>query len=178
MVRRMVFDVESTGLHGRPFAVGWVVLEGRNEIESGWFSTGVIHGEYVNDWVMRNVPQEVLSPGPKSLMDQFEMCSAFMDKWKSFSSVPWSGEKRAALWADVAWPVEAKFLSMCRTLLPDLDDNEFPYPLYDISTLVPVAGIQTNDKSFASEMPHHPLDDARASARLLVACLDRLRVEL
>ena len=36
--RRMVWDVESVGLHGEGFAVGWVVLLGAEEVSAHWIA--------------------------------------------------------------------------------------------------------------------------------------------
>lgn len=166
----MVFDVESIGLHGEGFAVGWVVIDdGGKRIDQGlvacpkdwasgtWFD---------HDWVSANVTTEVpdglplygLAQSPKDVRD------AFWEQW-----MRWKAEG-AELWADCAWPVEARFLIAC------IEDDkvhrkwEGPYPLHDIATLALAKGhdpVRTWDRQSDEEPAHNPLMDARQSARIL-----------
>lgn len=167
-----VFDVESIGLHGQGFAVGWVVvdIEGQ-ELDRGYlsFSRDNAFGTLVNrKWVEENVIPHL--PDPVHTYPQ-NMRSAFWDKWLEWKA------KGATLWADCAWPVEARFLADC------VDDNtenrewEGPYPLHEISTILFVAGIDPTGKfpRLENEEPaHHPTCDARQSARILIEALSKL----
>lgn len=165
-----VFDVESIGLHGGSFAVAWVVIDKHGAIqEEEVFS---VEPEYVcgcgdssNDraWVKENVP-----PIKVTHSDERDMRNAFWDKW-----IEWK-EKGALLVADCPWPVEARFLSRC------IDDNhkercwDGPYPFLDLASILFALGmdpIGTFPRKPNEEPAHHPLADAKQSARILVEVL-------
>lgn len=167
MSKYMIFDVESIGLHGEGFAVGWVVVNGDgNELEAGLlhcdphtaFGTG-----RDREWVLENVPQ---------FDKEFGYCdspavvrASFWYKWEQWK------ERGATLWADCAWPVEARFLAQC------VDDDRIergwrgPYPLHEIATAALMCGrdplVAIN--RLPNELPaHNPLNDARQSARMFL----------
>lgn len=163
----MVFDVESVGLHGEGFAVGYVVVNGNGErLEENAFACPPdnARGEHKSRlWVMDNVPaMEYSNQTPSGVRN------AFWLRWLHWKA------KGALLVADCNWPVEARFLAAC------VDDStvwrewEGPYPLHDLASILlarkcdPLA---TNPR-LPDEVPeHHPLNDARQSARLLLEAL-------
>lgn len=173
---RMVFDVESIGLHGEGFAVGWVVIDGDGKhIDQGLISCQMNWASgtwFDHDWVAANVTTDIpdglpiygLCQSPKDVRDLF---------WQQW--MRWKAEG-AELWADCAWPVEARFLIEC------IEDDkgrrtwDGPYPLHEIATLMMANGrdpLKTYDRE-ESELPvHNPLMDARQSARLLHELLYR-----
>lgn len=164
----VVFDIESIGLHGEGFAVGYVVLDGTNEliVESGRFAcapalaAGNASGRA---WVVTNVP-----PLPTNCADPTAVRAAFWAVW-----LRWKGQG-AWLAADCAWPVEAKFLLSCVADLGDVAVWDGPYPLLDISSMLAMIGRdpRTAVKRLPDEVPaHDPLADARCSARQLRECL-------
>ena len=160
---RMVFDVESIGLHGEGFAVGWVVIDdsGARVAERMYAcDPEQARGTYTShDWVHQNVAIDKITHPSTA-----EVRAAFWIDW-----LHWRGEG-AQLWADCAWPVEARFLIAC------IEDNHGsrewngPYPLHDIATLALAAGsdpLKTWNRN-PDELPaHSPLMDARQSARIL-----------
>lgn len=158
-----VFDVESIGLHGDSYAVAGVVLDDQgNQVDSFMYSCppGTVAGN-TNDrkWVKENIPEIPVTHFCAMLVRK-----AFWDKWLEWQS------KKALMFADCGWPVEAKFLAAC------VSDNLFqrswegPLPLHEIATVILARGgdpLQEFDRN-ADELPrHNPLRDAIQSARIL-----------
>lgn len=172
-----VFDVESIGLHGEAFAVGWCVKGGLGqELDAGFESINPSCAKGSDSdrlWVADNVlphlpPQTVLQDpysGPLTCTDlQESLRSRFWVAWMIWK------ERGATLWAECAWPVEARFLAAC--VDDNLEDRAWsgPYPLHEIATVLKMAGMDPlkNYPRAASETPkHHPTADARQSASLL-----------
>ena len=83
--------------------------------------------------------------------------------------------------ADCAWPVEANFLSACVKLNHKEREWQGPYPLHDLASVLLALGADALavTERLPDELPaHHPLMDARQSARQLVACLKAHNAEL
>lgn len=172
----MVFDVESIGLHGEGFAYGFTVIDGDGaELDSGLYScpTNSAYGYSDDDrkWVSQFCKPETF---PTTNLSPHGIRNRFMHDWTHWKN------KGATLWADCAWPVEAGFLIQC--VKDRLNDNQHsgPYPLFDISTLLFAKGFDplANYGRLPSELPaHNPLNDARQSARILLAALNGTLVE-
>lgn len=165
----MCFDVESCGLHGEGFAVGYVVIWRGEEVESGCFASPLnMASGHPSDreWVKRNLPEI-----PSKLPDPFMVREHFWEKWLFWR------DNGAILAADCGWPVEARFLSLC---IDDLQENrkwDGPYPLIEISTILLAAGIDPLGKfdRLKSELPEHdPVCDARQSARIMIEAIKKL----
>lgn len=163
----MVFDVESIGLHGEGFAVAWVVVnrEGARLAEACLScDPSLCRGtEESRKWVAENVPPlQITSPTPQHLRN------TFWHEWRQ-----WAGPG-VVLVADCAWPVEANFLSACIRQNHAEREWQGPYPLHDLASVLLALGrdpMATNER-MPDELPaHHPLMDARQSARLLVDAL-------
>lgn len=175
MRRFFVFDVESVGLYGSPFAVGWVVIQENGvQVEEGllncysgtgsgmWLETNG-HPEDVQ-WVLDHVP----------VMDLTHRNIAPMmhDFWGVYLR-----NKDCVFVADCPYPVEARFLNR---LFGDnrVRQQHSPYPLLDVGSIAFTAGLDPL-KSFErhpTELPlHNPLCDARQSARIMIEALDRIR---
>jgi len=188
MTRRMIFDVESVGLAGEGFAVGWVVFEGEQEVSQGLFAcvAQAAHGSDAGArWINENVPRRLLYPAPSDEIFRdtpAAMRTAFWNAWQE------AGGREVELWADCGWPVEARFLNQAvedsanyRSCPSDAlvytREMQGPYPLNEISTLFracralghPVADVPPTE-------PHNPLEDARASAKTLLLCLKALGI--
>ena len=166
MLKAMTFDVESVGLHGEGFAVGWVVRDEQGqEIDSGYLACPIVvaRGESVEDrqWVTENICPHL----PESnCANPREVRSRFWKQW-----LQWK-EQGYTLWADCGWPVEANFLSAC--VQDDWGDRCWagPYPLMEIATVLQMAGMDPLGKyeRYPDECPiHHPTCDARQSGRIL-----------
>jgi hypothetical protein len=173
MTKRMVFDVESVGLHGEGFAVGWVVLDHLgNEVTCGLLSCldrmASAGTQPDRAWVQENVIPHLPFPthgGPFDLREAF---------WKVYKD-----EAPDELWADCPWPVEARFLNACIDQCRDARNWEGPYPLLDVGVMIRASGLDAmaNHPRRPDEKPaHNPLNDARQSARLLLEAEYRLAV--
>lgn len=163
----MVFDVESIGLHGEGFAVGYVVVERDGKVlEENIF--GCLPGRALGNasgykWVEANIPPlPITARTPRGIRTAFWKC------WMHWR------EQGAVLVADCAWPVEARFLIAC------VDDNmveresQGPYPLHDLASLLLARGADplVVTPRLPNELPaHNPRCDARQSARQLLEAL-------
>ena len=163
----MVIDVESIGLHGEGFAVGYVIASPGMEAMAG--AMYACHPDRANggpegrEWVANNLPKtvEFKSSSPRAVRERFWEDWLF---WK---------ERGAVLVADCAWPVEARFLAAC------VDDNpqdrtwEGPYPLHELASFMVAAGMDPMAPydRLPDEPQHDPLGDAKQSARLLLTAL-------
>lgn len=176
----MVFDVESAGLSGEGFAVGWVVVaRDGTEIDSGmrWCQLALASGREKDiAWVREHV-MPALAAGDDSRRAVTVELRSLVDLRTEFWS-EWGIQRArgAVLAADVPWPVEANFLSACVRDNPRREVTQ-PYPLIDIASVRLAAGfdpLATLPRT-ASELPaHNPLADARQSARLLVEAMAKL----
>lgn len=161
-----VFDVESVGLHGEGFAVGWQLMSidgtilGRGSV---WCDPSAARPESLEaiEWVNAHVPEllerdRVATPA--------DVRRVFWERWR----VARDGYE-ATMAADVPWPVEARFLIDCIREQPARAD-EGPYPLIDIASVRLARGLDplAIEPRLEHELPaHNPLCDARQSARLL-----------
>jgi hypothetical protein len=163
----MVFDVESIGLHGEGYAVGWVVVDDKTgqEEDVGLLACSPdmavgLAGD--RKWVETNCPKiPVRFDNPGQVRVQF---SEVWNFWR---------ERTVRLWADCGWPVEANFLTLC---VGDGIINS-PYPLHEIATARMLAGfdpIATYDRRPVELPVHNPQMDARQSGRLLLEALEKL----
>lgn len=163
----MVIDVESVGLHGEGFAVAWVVVapDGRR-LDEGCLACNPDLCAGTDEsrlWVAENVP-----PIRVTSHSIWLVRSGFWEAWRRWA------ELGAVLAADCAWPVEANFLGACVQQNHAEREWQGPYPLLDVASIVlalggePLAAVER----LADELPaHHPLNDARQSARILGDCL-------
>jgi hypothetical protein len=172
----MVIDVESIGLHGEGWQVGYIVIRAdeyvlsvlAEEAYTCWPSNAV--GQATDrQWVKDNCNtdnQDYNCGGPVEVRRRF---------WADW--LEWK-EKGALLAADVCWPVEARFLIAC---VEDHGDPwAGPYPLIDIASVRLGAGLDpmATVERLPNEMPaHNALTDARQSARLLVEALPPFTIE-
>lgn len=168
----LVFDVESIGLHGEGFAVGYIVVnqEG-NKFEEGLFAcdpskaSGTIEDRR---WVSDHVAIKEFN-----YREPYEVRQEFWRLWKDWKA------KGATLVADCPWPVEARFLNQC------IDDHgllgrnnlnwDGPYPLIDVGSVRLGAGLDpiSSESRLSDELPeHNPLNDARQSARIFLKALE------
>jgi len=166
----LVFDVESLGLHGEGFAVGWVVIQRQGQQAPRMLADGIaccLPIGPIPQWVRENVmPHLPLS----THVAERDVRGAFWRVWERWR------EEGSLLAADVSWPVEARFLAAC------IDDDRArrlwsgPYPLIDIASVRLAKGFDplAEEERLPNELPaHNPLADARQSARLLMEALHR-----
>lgn len=156
----LVFDVESTSLHGTGFAVGAVVLEKATGKEVANFLLKSYEGEgMASDWVKENVLPSIKNMPAVSqdqmLRDRF---------WKFYLE----HKDTCDIWADVAYPVETNFLEQLYKDSPTEREFMMPYPLFDVSTHFDVDIDRDKKCGLLGLMKHNPADDAKASATILV----------
>lgn len=166
----MVFDVESVGLHGEGFAVGYVVVDsdGARHAEASYAcpSSSADGSTEGRAWVEQNVPDMQMTVyTPQAVRDLF---------WADWIS--WK-ERGAVLVADCAWPVEARFLAACVDDDREAREWQGPYPLHELASFLVAAGMDpmANYLRQLDEPQHDPLGDARQSSRVLLMALERLR---
>lgn len=172
-----VFDVESVGLFGAPFAVGWVLIR-----EDGTFIRDGLMNTYHPDspeadlwldlsvdreavaWVRNNVPEmDLTHHSVKHMLHDF---GGVMQVAKiEFEGIVFA--------ADCPFPVETNFLAK----VPGI--REFsPYPLIDVASVLMTVGmdpLKTYPRDPIEEPKHNPLNDARQSARLILYALNSIR---
>jgi len=129
-------------------------------------------------WVAENVDMWHGPTDPLGeLEDTYQVRNEFFSAWREFKE-----SSKGYLWADCTWPVEARFLIDCvEDERPGFGQPQLkleasprnwlgPYPLMDLAPLLFQAGLNPLDsfKRLEDEEPaHHPLADARQSARIL-----------
>lgn len=164
----MVFDVESIGLHGEGFAYGYVVLcEHGNVVDENRAScprhraSGLASA---HRWVAANVP-----PILEICSTPADLRTTFWIMWRAWAA------HGAVLVADVAWPVEARFLAACVDDDPANRAPLGPYPLHELTSIALALGADIESlwsERLPCELPaHDPLNDARHSARILAQLL-------
>lgn len=168
-----VFDVESIGLHGEGFAVGFVVIDAEgNQHDCALYSCppeaarGSAGG---HAWVKENCPAL-----PITHRCPWQVRAAFWRNWLDWRAR--AGSQKAYMVADCGWPVEARFLAACVEDDPMAREWEGPYPLHDLATLLLARNLDPllNRVRKETELPeHHPLMDAKQSARILIECLEK-----
>lgn len=165
-MKYLVFDVESAGLNGDGFAVGYAIVDDESgaTVESDWRSAGLNSVKCTTEdmlWLTNNLPQEVLFPPDSIRLTQDELKAW----WREVVSL----HPDACPAADCAIPVEAKWLAQC---------GLNPYPMHEIATVLLLAGrdpIGTFER-LPYELPrHHPMHDSRQSGRILLECLAQIR---
>jgi hypothetical protein len=160
-----VFDVESVGLHGEGFSVGWVVVNSKTKetLEEGCFYTNPVQCSGSSKdlkWVTKNIqPLKSTHSSAKNLRE------AFWQKWKYWKN------KGALAVADCRWPVEARFFLDCINDKKEERNCDGPYPFICIGSVLFVLGynpIGTYERK-ENELPeHNALNDARQSARIFL----------
>lgn len=168
-----VFDVESMGLYGQPFAVAGGVYEktGKRLYEfafhiKGWYEPGIIEGTSEDrKWVTENVTIPDSSIG----FDYFEdLHQAFWEEW-----IKARDEHGAEMACECLFPVESGFLRDVCEILATLETS--PYPVHEIASFMGSSGLdyRGTQERLESELPaHNPLMDSRQSARLLFESLN------
>ena len=152
----LVFDVESTDLHGKGFAVGAIVLNAKTGEEVDSFMLKSFEAEKEScEWVKKNVLPWLKDmpavPTDRELRDRF---------WKFYTE----HKDTCDIWADVAYPVETNFLEEVYRDDPENRAFAMPYPLLDISSHVDVSIDRVKFSQLMGLEKHNPFHDARASA--------------
>lgn len=169
-MKYMVFDVESIGLHGEGFAVGWCVVDDAGKgIASAQYRCDPSKAQGADEdreWVMEHVPNR--GPIGSFVGSPRQVRQMFWEAWE------YAKKQGAVLVTDCGWPVEARFLAACVDDDPEARRWAGPYPLHDLASIRLAAGLDplgTNER-LPNELPEHdPQADAMQSARLLIEAL-------
>jgi len=164
------FDVESVGLQGEGFGVGYVVIDTdtNKQLESGtlWCDPAHARGndsdrEWVDDNISFDMP--VTHSSPKTMRDTFWR---IWQRWK---------KEGFTMVADCPYPVEHNFLQACIKDYPERQ-KDAPYPLIDVASMRLAVGLNPvgYEERLPNELPaHNPRADAEQSARLFIEARDR-----
>jgi hypothetical protein len=155
----LVFDVESTSLHGGGFAVGAIVVN-RGLTEVDRFELKSKEGEQLaNDWVKHNVIPH---------LNDMPFCNTDRELRDAFYNFYMKHRDTSEIWSDCNFPVETNFLS--EIVKDDFEGRQWtmPYPLKDISTIVAVDIDRVNECGISGLRKHNPLDDSISSAHILL----------
>lgn len=162
MNKFLVFDVESIGLDGEHWSVGYVLIDRQGfEYESNQWSCrpGMARGTHDGyAWVEQNCPKP---QNGFNCRNPDEVLNEFVATWKRLSKEAW-------LVADCPYPVETSFLRLAYSKMPPV------YPLIDVASVLLAArrDPMVSYDRLPTELPiHDSLADARQSARLLVEAL-------
>jgi len=166
-------DVESVGLMGTPFAIGVSVRDIENQKEIDTFSArcpiescddyDVEHPSL--EWLQKNVlPHLHTDQSMTVVKNPYELRELFWTFYKL-----WRKKDDVMFMTDCGVPVESYLFRLC--VMDNVKERlwESPYPLFDLSNLLYFVGkdpVGTYERN-PDELPaHHPLTDARQSARL------------
>ena len=167
------FDVESVGLFGEPFAVGWVVVDQEGtELDSGYAGmTPPLTDPDTEVWLAANVYPALPEPQyTEGYRQNFSgLCADFWEAWEQ-AKVDYPG---IIMVCDCPFPVETNFLTqLVRERRLSMVDS--PYPLIDVASVLLARGLDPLKPytRLPNELPvHNPVNDARQSARMLVEAL-------
>lgn len=168
----LCFDLETNGLHGRAFAIGALITDQSGTVHDSFTARVEIEGE-VDEWVTANViPQitdmEVTHGSYEAMRESF---------WRWFVKAQ---EKSDYVLVSNGYPVEYRFLLDCQDANIEERYWQHPFPLIELSSLLlPLGELQEGSKSslvkkvsaLESFRRHHPLDDAKMTARIAFEAL-------
>lgn len=170
----LVFDVESIGIHGEGYAVGALVCRAGSCIQECSFWAACDPAKAAGDdedrkWIADNIP-----PIATTHETPAEVRAAFWRYWlEQKARIP-----NLVMAAECGWPVEARFLAACVDEQMPASKWAGPYPLHEVASFMEAAGmdVMATYERQSHELPrHHPLADARLSARLLTQAILALR---
>ncbi len=186
-----MMDVESVGLHGEGYAVALHTFRIVDTHLPSHNVVGVCIDEWIAfcdpetahgtkedlEWVMKNANPVNWHKGRKFLDIRVWHCKHPLDVrfmfWSKLDAL--KRDHNAIVASDCPWPVEARFLSQCIDDNPRASENDNgPYPMLDVASVLFARGKNPlgSGERLPNELPiHHPLADARQSARILVETL-------
>lgn len=159
------FDLEANNLHGTPFAIGALVIDGAGNVHDSFTARCPIDGD-TDPWVKTNVLPAIkdISVTHGSYVDMRE---AF---WRWYMNA-----EQACDYVLVSngYPVEYRFLLDCQDA--DIESRywDHPFPILDLTSLIVAHGKSPSEykkelrkkvRASVKISQHHPLDDAKLAA--------------
>ncbi len=158
----LVFDVESTNLHGSGFAVGAIVTDPHGTILDRFELLSTDGAQNTNEWVTINVlPHLKDMPRVKTIK---ELCTKFYEFYMKHKD-------SCDIWADCAYPVETNFLEKAYSYAPYEREFNMPFPLKDISNFIDIdldRAEKYKKDTGGNTRKHHPVDDCMCSLHCLI----------
>jgi hypothetical protein len=158
------FDLEANNLHGEPFAIGSVVIDGHGVVHDSFTARCPIKGE-VDEWVQANVIP--------AISDMSQTHGSYEDMREAFWRWYLSAEANSDyVLVSNGYPVEYRFLIDCQEANLDERYWQHPFPILDLSSILIAKDQEPGFKSQvrkkvrkeASFAQHHPFDDAKLAA--------------
>lgn len=159
------FDLETNNLHGKPFAIGAVVIDGHGTVHDSFTARCPIQGE-VDPWVQANVIP-VITDMAQSHGDYEAMREAF---WRWYVSAEQASDY---VLVSNGYPVEYRFLIDCQEANLEERYWQHPFPILDLASILITVGqepgayknqLRKKVRKAASFKQHHPFDDAKITA--------------
>jgi hypothetical protein len=166
------FDLEANNLHGIPFAIGAVVVDGHGKIHDSFTGRCPILGE-IDPWVKANV-LPVIKDMAETHGNYTEMREAF---WRWFLAAESTSDY---VLVSNGYPVEYRFLIDCQEAGLAERYWQHPFPILDLTSILVATGLDSGigksqvrkkvrlEASFAQ---HHPFDDAKLAALMAFEAL-------
>jgi len=189
-------DVESLGLFGPPFAVGFCLVdESGAELESGIYGwdfkifSNLLYWDYASNdstrweinhkdeyWVLENVIP--------ALPPLWANCKGIIDFYQRFYKEVWDvcffKYPNLIAVSDCPFPVEFNFILEMLHSVGHRDMTHSPLPLIDVASVLLAHGYDpiATYKRREDELPaHDPCKDARQSIRLMLSVLKGKKIE-
>lgn len=159
------FDLEANNLHGTPFAIGAVVIDGHGKVHDSFTARCPIKGD-IDPWVTANVLPAV--------KDMSETHGSYEDMREAFWRWYLSAEQASDyVLVSNGYPVEYRFLIDCQEASLEERYWQHPFPILDLTSIL-VASAQENGthknhvrkkvRKEATFAQHNPYDDAKLAA--------------
>jgi len=157
----LCFDLETNHLHGTPFAIGALVIDGRGKVHATFTARCPMIGE-ADEWVKANV-----LPAIKDIQQTH-------GSYEQMREAFWGWYIKAEADSDYVlvsngYPVEYGFLLDCQHTNLEERYWQHPFPILDLASMLVVAGKDANKikkkiRQEVSYVPHNPFDDAKITA--------------
>jgi hypothetical protein len=159
------FDLEANNLHGTPFAIGALVIDGHGKVHDSFTARCPVKDE-LDPWVQTNVLP--------AIKDMTETHGSYEDLREAFWRWYLPAEKASDyVLVSNGYPVEYRFLIDCQEA--SLEERYWlhPFPILDLTSILLARGYESGaqksqvrkkvrmDASFAQ---HNPFDDAKLAA--------------
>ena len=168
------FDLETNNLHGEPFAIGAVVIDGHGTVHDSFTARCPIKAE-VDPWVKANV-----LPAIKDMAQTHgsypDMREAF---WRWYVSAEESSDY---VLVSNGYPVEYRFLLDCQEASLEERYWQHPFPILDLASILIANGqdpsayksqLRKKVRSQADFAQHNPFDDAKLAALIAFEALNK-----